>query len=147
MWQADSFDLPTIDRELALAKGLGFNSVRVFLHDLLWEQDSKGFLDRVDNPCLEKPFDLAGRPLAPHPAIAAWESPKGGAGASEFPETRTYVIDARDPIPAIAKVVDVHGKLVASGADPATDCKAAPFTGKSGKDEFTAVVAPLSSMM
>jgi len=48
MWQADSFDLATIDKELALAKGLGFNSVRVFLHDMLWEQDSKGFLDRID---------------------------------------------------------------------------------------------------
>jgi hypothetical protein len=48
MWQPESFDLATIDRELALAKGLGFNSVRVFLHDLLWEQDAKGFLDRVD---------------------------------------------------------------------------------------------------
>ena len=48
MWQPESFDLATIDKELALAEGLGFNSVRVFLHDLLWEQDSKGFLDRVD---------------------------------------------------------------------------------------------------
>ena len=47
MWQADTFDLETIDRELALAKGLGFNSVRVFLHDLLWDQDAKRFLDRV----------------------------------------------------------------------------------------------------
>ncbi|MGB7157618.1 MAG: hypothetical protein WBD40_06105 [Tepidisphaeraceae bacterium] len=48
MWQADTFDLATIDRELALAKGLGFNTVRVFLHDLLWEQDAKGFLSRID---------------------------------------------------------------------------------------------------
>src|ERR1700704_1533257 len=39
MWQADSFDLKTIDRELGWAEGLGFNSVRVFLHDLLWKQD------------------------------------------------------------------------------------------------------------
>jgi hypothetical protein len=48
MWQADSFDLATIDRELALCQGLGFNSARVFLHDMVWEQDSKGFLDRID---------------------------------------------------------------------------------------------------
>jgi hypothetical protein len=48
MWQPDTFDLARIDRELALAKGLGFNSVRVFLHDLLWEQDSKGFSERID---------------------------------------------------------------------------------------------------
>ena len=48
MWQADSFDLKTIDRELAWAKSLGFNSMRVFLHHLLWEQDPKGFLKRLD---------------------------------------------------------------------------------------------------
>ena len=48
MWQPDTFDPATIDRELALAKGLGFNTVRVFLHDLLWEQDAQGFLKRID---------------------------------------------------------------------------------------------------
>ena len=48
MWQPQTFDLATIDKELALAKGLGFNSVRVFLHDLLWEQDAKGLLSRID---------------------------------------------------------------------------------------------------
>ena len=48
MWQPETFDIATIDKELALAKSLGFNSVRVFLHDLLWEQDAKGFQDRID---------------------------------------------------------------------------------------------------
>jgi hypothetical protein len=48
MWQADTFDPATIDRELGWAEGLGFNSVRVFLHDLLWEQDAPGFLSRID---------------------------------------------------------------------------------------------------
>jgi hypothetical protein len=48
MWQADTWDLATIDRELGWAHNLGFNSVRVFLHDLLWEQDSKGFLRRME---------------------------------------------------------------------------------------------------
>ena len=48
MWQADTFDLGTIDQELGWAQGLGFNSVRVFLHNLLWQQDSKGFLQRMD---------------------------------------------------------------------------------------------------
>ena len=48
MWQADTFDLKQIDKELAWAESLGFNSIRVFLHHLLWEQDSKGFLDRLD---------------------------------------------------------------------------------------------------
>ena len=48
MWQADTFDLPTIDRELGYAQGIGFNSVRVFLHNIPWEQDPQGFLKRID---------------------------------------------------------------------------------------------------
>jgi hypothetical protein len=48
MWQADSFDAATIDRELGWAAQLGFNSVRVFLHHMAWKQDPKGFLKRMD---------------------------------------------------------------------------------------------------
>jgi len=48
MFQADSFDPETIDRELGYAEDLGFTSIRVFLHDLLWEQDRQGFLDRCE---------------------------------------------------------------------------------------------------
>ena len=48
MWQPATFDTATIDRELALARGLGFNTMRVFLHDLLWQQDPAGFLERID---------------------------------------------------------------------------------------------------
>jgi Cellulase (glycosyl hydrolase family 5) len=48
MWQADTFDPKTIDRELGWAHDLGFTSIRVFLHDLLWNQDREGFLNRVD---------------------------------------------------------------------------------------------------
>jgi hypothetical protein len=48
MWQPDTFDLPTIDRELGWAQSLGMNTMRVFLHNLLWQQDSQGFLHRMD---------------------------------------------------------------------------------------------------
>ena len=48
MWQADSFDLPAIDRELEWAESLDMNTMRVFLHSLLWQQDSAGFLKRMD---------------------------------------------------------------------------------------------------
>jgi hypothetical protein len=48
MWQAATFDPRTIDRELGWAESLGFNTMRVFLHDLLWQQDSSGFLRRMD---------------------------------------------------------------------------------------------------
>ncbi len=48
MWQAETFDPLTIDRELGYAQQLGMNSMRVFLHDLLWQQDATGFLARMD---------------------------------------------------------------------------------------------------
>ncbi len=48
MWQEETFDERTIERELGWAAGLGFNLVRVYLHDLLWESDRSGFLRRVD---------------------------------------------------------------------------------------------------
>lgn len=48
MWQADTFDPETIDRELGWAKELGFNSMRVYLHHMLWEEDSKGLLERME---------------------------------------------------------------------------------------------------
>lgn len=48
MWQAETFDTVTIDRELGWAQGLGMNTMRVFLHHMLWEQDPQGFLSRVD---------------------------------------------------------------------------------------------------
>lgn len=48
MWQADTFDIETIDRELGWAADIGFNAARVFLHDLLWEQDEKGFVERME---------------------------------------------------------------------------------------------------
>ncbi|MDO1448064.1 cellulase family glycosylhydrolase [Rhodocytophaga aerolata] len=48
MWQADTFDPEMIDEELGWAEGLGFNTMRVFLHDKLWEQDAEGFKKRID---------------------------------------------------------------------------------------------------
>ena len=49
MWQAATFDPQTIDRELGWAEGIGFNTMRVFLHSLAWQQDPAGFVQRVDN--------------------------------------------------------------------------------------------------
>ena len=46
MWQADTFDPKRIDKELGWAAGIGMNTMRVFLHDLLWQQDADGFKKR-----------------------------------------------------------------------------------------------------
>jgi Cellulase (glycosyl hydrolase family 5) len=48
MWQAATFDAAEIDREFGWAENLGMNTMRVFLHNLLWEQDSAGFQHRLD---------------------------------------------------------------------------------------------------
>jgi len=48
MWQAETFDSATIDRELGWAESIGLNSMRVFLHNLPWQQDSAGFIKRID---------------------------------------------------------------------------------------------------
>jgi hypothetical protein len=48
MWQAETFDPGTIDRELGWAADLGFNCMRVFLHDMLWTDDREGFFERID---------------------------------------------------------------------------------------------------
>ena len=47
MWQKDTFDAETMDRELGWAAELGFNSVRVYLHDLAWQTDPDGFKARM----------------------------------------------------------------------------------------------------
>lgn len=49
MWQAATFDPQTIDQELGWAEGIGFNTMRVFLHSLAWQQDPAGFAQRMDN--------------------------------------------------------------------------------------------------
>jgi len=48
MWQADTFDAATIDRELGWARELGFNTVRVFVNYVVWETDAEGLKRRFD---------------------------------------------------------------------------------------------------
>jgi len=48
MWQADTFDPAGIDRELGLAEGIGFNTVRTNLQYLAWAADPAGQKERLD---------------------------------------------------------------------------------------------------
>jgi len=48
MWQAETFDSVTIDRELGWAADMGFNTARVFLHDLAYQADPAGFKGRIN---------------------------------------------------------------------------------------------------
>ena len=56
MWQANTFDPATIDRELGWAQGIGFNTMRVFLHSIAWKEDPEGFKKRV-----AEYLDIAGK--------------------------------------------------------------------------------------
>ena len=47
MWQKESFDSATIDRELGYAQGIGLNCMRVFLHHLAWQTDSASFKKNI----------------------------------------------------------------------------------------------------
>lgn len=83
MWQTDTFDLPRIQLELRWAKELGFNTVRVFLHHLLWEQDSAGFLYRIDrfltvadNFGIKTMFVLFDAVWDPYPKLGKQPDPK-----------------------------------------------------------------------
>lgn len=48
MWQAETFDTATINRELGWAEGIGMNCMRVYLHHVAWNQDAAGFKQRID---------------------------------------------------------------------------------------------------
>lgn len=113
MWQADTFDTLTIDKELGLAQGLGMNTMRVFLHDLAFQQDSAGFLKRVDtflgiadkhkikpllvifDSCWD-PFPHTGKQRAPKPFVhnSGWvQSPGQNAlkDSTQYPRLENYV--------------------------------------------------------
>ncbi len=48
LWQAESFDLPTIEQELAWAERIGFNAIRTNLQYLVWQHDAAGLHARID---------------------------------------------------------------------------------------------------
>jgi len=48
MWQKETVDPVTIDRELTLAEDVGLNCARVFLQYMVWENDPEGLKQRVD---------------------------------------------------------------------------------------------------
>jgi hypothetical protein len=113
MWQADTFNPAQIDKELGWAQSAGMNTMRVFLHDKLWEQDAPGFTKRIDEfltiaakhgikPLLVL-FDSCWDPNpklgAQHPPIpgvhnSGWVQSPGRAGLADtanYPRLEAYV--------------------------------------------------------
>ncbi len=113
MWQESTFDAKRIDKELGWAEGLGMNTMRVFLHDLPWQQDKEGFKKRIDtflaicerhkikpilvlfDSCWD-PHPKLGKQAAPRPGIhnSRWvQSPGADAleDPSQYPRLEEYV--------------------------------------------------------
>ncbi|WP_263417771.1 cellulase family glycosylhydrolase [Terriglobus albidus] len=49
MFQRETYNPAEIDKEFGWAESTGMNTMRIFLHDLLWQQDAAGFKQRLDN--------------------------------------------------------------------------------------------------
>jgi hypothetical protein len=113
MWQADTFDPKRIDVELGWAEGLGMNTMRVFLHDLPWQQDPAGFQKRIDtflqiadkhnirpmfvlfDSCWD-PLPKLGKQRAPRPGVhnSGWVQSPGAAAlkdSAQYPRLEAYV--------------------------------------------------------
>lgn len=48
IWQAETFDAKTIDRELGWAADVGYNSLRINLPFIVWQHDRDGLIARID---------------------------------------------------------------------------------------------------
>lgn len=48
LWGKEYFKPDVVDYELGLAEELGFNCIRLFLNDLVWQDDPDGFMDRLE---------------------------------------------------------------------------------------------------
>lgn len=113
MWQADTYDPKTIDRELGWAEGIGMNTMRVFLHNLPWQHDPEEFKKRIDDflaiaarhhirpvfvlfdSCWD-PFPKLGPQHPPIPGVhnSGWVQAPGAevlADASQYPKLEQYV--------------------------------------------------------
>jgi len=113
MWQAATFNPAQIDQELTWAQAMGMNTLRVFLHDLLWQEDSAGFKERIDrflsiasrhhirplfvlfDSCWD-PLPHLGPQHAPTPGVhnSGWvQSPgaKALADPAQYPRLKAYV--------------------------------------------------------
>ena len=113
MWQADTFDRPGIDKELSWAESIGLNTMRVFLHDLTWQQDPAGFKKRLDaflqiaekhhikplfvlfDSCWD-PNPQLGKQREPRPGVhnSGWVQSPGAEAlrdSSQYPRLEAYV--------------------------------------------------------
>ena len=113
MWQQETFDPETIDKELGWAEAIGMNTMRVYLHDLLHKNDPEGLYERMDeflkiadghgmkilfvlfDSCWD-PFPKAGEQRAPKPHVhnSGWVQSPGQEvlqDSSQYDRLEKYV--------------------------------------------------------
>lgn len=115
MWQKETFDPTTIERELGYAQGIGMNVMRVYLHSLAYKQDPEGFKKRMEQYLdisskknIKTMFVFFDDVWAKEPKMGKQPEPKPGthnsgwvqdpgdpasANESNFPALETYVKD------------------------------------------------------
>ena len=107
MFQKDSFDEDTIKTELKWAKDLGFNSLRVYLHDLLWSRRDKfkktfeKFLDLCHERNIKPIIVLFDDCHRPYPKLGKQPMPVKGVHNSGWKQS-----------PGMALVNEIHEKKI-----------------------------------
>ena len=124
MWQAETFDLETIRRELGLAAGAGYNSVRVFLQFIVWAEEPEAFMRRLaafmdaarENNILVMPvfFDDC---FTREPYLGKQDEPIPGKTNSQWTQSPGSSI-ADDPLREAALREFVTSIVAAYGNDP-----------------------------
>jgi len=91
MWQKETFDPRTIDRELGWAQQLGFNTIRVFLNYAVWEADAAGlketlrrFLGIAEKHGISTVVILFDDCFKPEPRVGKQEDPEPGIHNSQW---------------------------------------------------------------
>ncbi|MFZ3485582.1 cellulase family glycosylhydrolase [Sphingomonas sp. 3-13AW] len=115
MWQPETFNPQQIDQELGWAEDMGMNVMRVYLHNMLWENDAAGLKQRMDqflqiadkhhirilfvlfDSCWD-PNPVAGPQRPPIPGVhnSGWMQSPGAArlaDASQYDKLEGYVKD------------------------------------------------------
>ena len=116
MFQAATWNPRLNDKELGMAEGIGMNTMRVFLQDQLWSQDSAGFTSRLNeflslaskhhirpipvlfDSCWD-PQPHLGPQLPPIPGVhnSGWVQSPGSAGL----EDPAYEVKLRDYVQGV----------------------------------------------
>lgn len=123
MWQAETFDPALIERELKWAADIGFNTVRTFLHDLVWEADPDGFKQRI-NIFLDIASRHGIRPMLvifddcwnPDASIGSQPAPKPGVHNSGWVQSPGLNVVNRDAS-AWGRLEEYVGDIISSFAN------------------------------